>query len=175
MRSTRVHLMLAASVAFALTAMPAWAGNGNGHGNGGNGNANANGHDNHGATASSLGALNAAHASPDALANASPNSRVGKIAAYKEAALAAQGAADAEAAINDALAKDDMNGDGIVDVTDGTLDFNGDGIVDAADAEAEQAAVGALDTNGDGVLDSTDAQSAQTAAADAQATADAAL
>ena len=33
---------------------------------------------------SALGALNAAHASPTALANASPNSRVGKIALYAE-------------------------------------------------------------------------------------------
>ncbi|MGH7125454.1 MAG: hypothetical protein ACREFI_13850 [Stellaceae bacterium] len=38
-----------------------------------------------GLTASALGALNAAHASPNALAHASPNSRVGKIAAYKDA------------------------------------------------------------------------------------------
>ena len=35
--------------------------------------------------ASKLGALNAAHASATALANASPNSRVGKIAAYRDA------------------------------------------------------------------------------------------
>lgn len=34
---------------------------------------------------STLGALNAAHTSPNALAHASPNSRVGKIAAYKDA------------------------------------------------------------------------------------------
>jgi len=38
-----------------------------------------------GSTASALGALNAAHASPNALARASANSRVGKIAAYKDA------------------------------------------------------------------------------------------
>ena len=38
-----------------------------------------------GAMASTLGALNAAHASPNALAHASPNSRVGHVAAYKEA------------------------------------------------------------------------------------------
>jgi len=35
--------------------------------------------------ASGLGALNAAHASPQALANAAPNSRVGRIETYKEA------------------------------------------------------------------------------------------
>lgn len=40
-----------------------------------------------GASASDLGALNAAHASPQALANASPNSRVGRIAAYRDAVL----------------------------------------------------------------------------------------
>src|SRR5262245_38138027 len=96
----------------------AWAkngnGNGGGHGNGngnghGNGNGKANGHDKTAnakskastvsdddanvedddtASASELGALNAAHVSPTALANASPNSRVGKIAAYKEAEVA---------------------------------------------------------------------------------------
>jgi len=38
---------------------------------------------NHGSIASALGALNAAHASENALANASANSRVGLIAAYK--------------------------------------------------------------------------------------------
>lgn len=40
-----------------------------------------------GASPSELGALNAAHASPQALANASPNSRVGRIAAYRDAVL----------------------------------------------------------------------------------------
>jgi hypothetical protein len=40
-----------------------------------------------GASPSELGALNAAHASPTALANAAPNSRVGRIAAYKAAVL----------------------------------------------------------------------------------------
>ena len=39
------------------------------------------------ATPSELGALNAAHASPQALAHASPNSRVGRIAAYRDAVL----------------------------------------------------------------------------------------
>ena len=37
---------------------------------------------------SELGALNAAHANPNALANASPNSRVGRIAAYRDSVLA---------------------------------------------------------------------------------------
>jgi hypothetical protein len=41
-----------------------------------------------GSTASQLGALNAAHASPNALAHASPSSRVGKIAAYKDSVAA---------------------------------------------------------------------------------------
>ena len=60
-------------------------GNGNGssngnsasHANNGNGQTNGNG--------SGLGALNAAHASPNAFANASANSRVGRIRAYEEA------------------------------------------------------------------------------------------
>src|SRR4029453_6216748 len=120
MRSThRLPLLLSAGIAgLFLTAMPlgfdgstigpvqAWAGNGKGPGPAGeNGNGNANGHDNvagenHGSTASKLGALNAAHASDTALANASSNSRVGKIAAYKEAELAAKAAA-ADAATAD--------------------------------------------------------------------------
>ncbi len=48
-----------------------------------------------GSIASKLGALNAAHASATALANASPNSRVGKIAAYRDANAASLTAADA--------------------------------------------------------------------------------
>lgn len=42
-----------------------------------------------GALAAQLGALNAAHASPTARANAAPNSRVGMIATYERAMLAA--------------------------------------------------------------------------------------
>ncbi len=42
------------------------------------------------ASASELGALNAAHASPKALENAAPNSRVGRIAAYRDAVLAGE-------------------------------------------------------------------------------------
>lgn len=91
-------------------------GNGGGRGNAGNnggihggGNhANANGasrsftegaktspsaNKSKGSIASKLGALNAAHASANALANASPNSRVGKIAAYRDAAVAEKTAA----------------------------------------------------------------------------------
>jgi len=88
-----------ASIAtLAFTADAAFAGNGNGNngngnGNGGsrnngnNGNGNGNGKNNHGAIASALGALNAAHANENALLNASPNSRVGMIAAYRDAAV----------------------------------------------------------------------------------------
>lgn len=53
------------------------------------GHANASQAANHAALASALGALNAAHAAPTALANAAPNSRVGKVAAYDRAMLAA--------------------------------------------------------------------------------------
>jgi hypothetical protein len=107
-------------------------GNGNGNGNsGGNGNGNGNGGSgsasssqgnsstkvantekatkiekatkvNHGAIASQLGALNAAHASPQAFAHASLNSRVGKIKSYylaNQEALTAQIAADATDAL----------------------------------------------------------------------------
>ncbi len=183
MRSTRrLHLMLTAGVAaLALTALPvgfngslsldlaqAWAGNGNGHANG---HADAHGQtDSHGATASSLGALNAAHASDTALANASPNSRVGKIAAYKEAELAAQAAAAAAAeaeavhtAGQDAFAAADLNHDGVLDDAE-----------KAAMTPDQQAAIAAADTNGDGVIDDSDVADVQ-AATDAQTTADAAL
>lgn len=48
--------------------------------------------------ASKLGALNAAHASPQAFANASPNSRVGRIAAYAAAVEAGRTLEEAQAA-----------------------------------------------------------------------------
>jgi hypothetical protein len=74
------------------------AGNGNGGGNrsaGANSNAGGKAHPaNHGAVASALGGLNAAHASPAALLNASPTSRVGKIAAYADANAAVQAVAN---------------------------------------------------------------------------------
>ncbi len=166
MRSThRFPLLLSVGIAGLLvTALPfgfdgstfgpaaAWAGNDNGHGNG-HGNGNANGHDKHaekdkskGADASKLGALNAAHASETALANANPNSRVGKIAAYKEAELAAKAAAadaaaadqavaDAQEALDSALAAN-ADVDPLNDVDQATID----GLTqDVADAEAAAA------------------------------------
>ncbi len=91
---------------FGFASAMAGNGHGNGGGGGGNGNAGGNGNGNagansnaggngnagvnsnaggngNGATASALGALNAAHASAQALENASPNSEVGKIATYQ--------------------------------------------------------------------------------------------
>jgi hypothetical protein len=47
-----------------------------------------------------LGALNAAHASPTALANASPNSRVGMLGAYAEAVKDGKTAEEAEKALS---------------------------------------------------------------------------
>jgi hypothetical protein len=161
-------------------ASQAWAGAENGHGNG-----NANGHDKHAdkdksaengdsdddADAHDLGALNAAHASDTALANASPNSRVGKIAAYKEAELKAQAAADAatEAEAVQAAGKDAFD----------AADLNHDGMLDDAEKTAmtpdQKAAVAAADVNGDGVIDDKDTADVQAAADAAQADADAAL
>jgi hypothetical protein len=76
----------------------AHAGNGNGNGNGNSengaqskGNKGQNDHSGKGSTASALGALNAAHANPNALLHASPNSRVGRIAAYRDEVLATMG------------------------------------------------------------------------------------
>src|SRR6185312_7502641 len=197
MRSThRLPLLLSAGVAgVMLTALPfgfdsatfspvvaqAWAGAENGHGNG---NGNANGHDKHAdkdksadndsdddADASDLGALNAAHASETALAHASPNSRVGKIAAYKEAELTAKAAAAAAADAEAVQAA----GQGAFDAAD----LNHDGILDDAEKAAmtpdQQAAVAAADTNGDGVIDASDTAAVEAAAQQAQDDADAAL
>ncbi|HMO06812.1 MAG TPA: hypothetical protein PKD10_04075 [Paracoccaceae bacterium] len=72
-----------------------------------------------GALASELKGLNAAHASPQALANASPNSQVGRIATYRDAVLGTRSAtgdiADAQtvlAAARDALSAYDGSYDG---------------------------------------------------------------
>jgi len=177
MRSThRLSLFLSAGIAgLMLTALPvgfdgakfspvasqAWAGAENGHGHG-----NANGHDKHAgkdnsaenddsdddddADAHDLGALNAAHASDTALANAAPNSRVGKIAAYKDAEIAAKAAAAdaaaADQAVADAQGKLDAalaanaDADPVNDVDQTTID----GLTqDVADAEAAAATVDA--------------------------------
>ena len=197
----RLPLLLSAGIAgLMLTALPfgfdgatfspiaaqAWAGAENGHGNGnGNGHGNANGHDKHAekdnsadnddadddADAHDLGALNAAHASETALAHAAPNSRVGKIAAYKEAELTAKAAAAAAA---DAEAVHTAGEDAF-----GAADLNHDGVLDAAETAAmttdQQAAIAAADTNGDGVIDDTDTADVESAAQQAQDDADAAL
>lgn len=95
----------------------AYAGNGSGNG-GGNGNGGGKSGDKSsksskadkakkttktkagtGAIASELKGLNAYHASSTAFENAAPNSQVGRIAAYREAAMATQ---DAGAAVDDA-------------------------------------------------------------------------
>jgi hypothetical protein len=79
-----------------LTVNQAMAGNGHGNagGSGSNGKGSAsdtgqangigNGGVNHGAEASALGALNAAHASQQGLDNASPGSETGKIKTYQD-------------------------------------------------------------------------------------------
>ena len=63
--------------------------NASGQGSSSAGRGNANAPAGSGAIASALGALNAAHASPSAMANAAPNSQVGKMAAYDRAMIAA--------------------------------------------------------------------------------------
>lgn len=150
MRSTH-HLRLLAYAGIGglmLAAMPlglngssfgpeqAWAGNANGHGHGGgHGNATANGHEKHGSPAGSRGAPNA---SDTALANASPNSRVGKIAALKAAQLAAQTAASyARAAIFEAQTA--LNRTLVDAVTDGTVTAEEQAAIDAARDNLEAA------------------------------------
>ena len=135
-RITKIGLLAAIAAATlalspVLTEAPlgvgqAFAHPGNGNGNGGNGNGNGHapggagggdgdggasgiGPSNHGVVNSSLGALNAAHASKTALSHANPRSRVGKIAAYDRAvdthkSTAAQLAA-AQAAANKTVTK----------------------------------------------------------------------
>lgn len=94
-----------ATFASVTTAEAQKGGNGNGNGNarsqrGNNGNGSANreasnrgsngrGNNGRGAIASELKGLNAAHASPTALANASPDSMPGKLYTYQQATLAA--------------------------------------------------------------------------------------
>lgn len=78
--------------AMAVSATPASAGNAygrdnnpgnaNGHAKNGGPTANSNGN---GSLASAMGSLNSAHASANGLANASPNSRPGMLAAYMDA------------------------------------------------------------------------------------------
>ena len=189
----RAGLLLSAGViALAFTALPvqfdpagklfdtasAYAGNGNGKGNG-NGNGNAGGsaksqdaQSNNGSIHSALGSLNAAHASSTALANANPNSQVGKIAAYKDAAIAAQGAAqtvdDANAALADAeaaLDAADLN-------DDGTLDQAEKDAFTAAAQDAYNSALGVADTDLDGDVDDQDVSTQEQKDAFAQAAAD---
>jgi len=112
---------VSAKVAFARGGNGNGGGNGNAGGNGGgNGNAGGNGassaggvgsgsdagsaQSSHGALASSLGALNAAHASLTGLENAAPNSRVGRIATYKEIVAAEDTLADPNATAEDLAA-----------------------------------------------------------------------
>ena len=90
--------------------------------------------------ASQLGSLNAAHASETARANAAPNSRVGQIAAYEQATLAARAAETDEAmtafeqAAAEALAaasnKNNSDDPAVVAAVNGLL-----GISEEADAE----------------------------------------
>jgi hypothetical protein len=86
-----------ASLAVAvMVASPALAERGNGNGNSNSnsqGNANGQGKDGNngrGAISSELRGLNAAHASDTAFLNASPNSQVGRIAVYRDAAVATE-------------------------------------------------------------------------------------
>jgi hypothetical protein len=143
---------------------------------GGN-NAGAHGNPpNHANIASRLGSLNAAHASTTALENASPNSNVGRIAAYKEARIAAdeaQDAADAAQANADALQEiaDQLQATADEDQAAADEDPTNTDLQDAAD-EA-QAAADAAQADADAAL--ADADAAQAAADAADAESDAAL
>jgi hypothetical protein len=173
-------------------------GNGGGNGNGNGGSAKASGSHgnsgnkvakvakaekatkvNHGATASKLGALNAAHASATAFANASPNSRVGRIAAYGQASAAAVESGEALLAAQDQLASLNETvtnyNTALEDVTaaEGKLAEDApalQAIVDDLSATTEAKAAAAAELQG--LNDAVDA--AQTTADSLQAAADAA-
>lgn len=116
MKSLQSSLKVAGLLALALGPLPAvlahgtgfdaaFAENSKGNGNSG-GNSESKGSDTaggqkkgtdngNGDLASELKGMNAVHANPNALKNADPNSQVGKIAAYRDAALVTQAAEDA--------------------------------------------------------------------------------
>lgn len=120
-----------------ITAAPAYSQNSNANSNSSNNNRNANrdrgsrNNNGGGSTASSLGALNAAHANANALANASNNSRVGMIAIYKAAVMAT---AEAEGALK-------WFEDNCETPVDATIEAKCTALLDAATAEALKAAI----------------------------------
>jgi hypothetical protein len=149
-------------------------GNGNGNGNGG-GNAKANGGgekaavksggtetkkktkvsakakrlaDELGISPSELGALNAAHANPNAFKNASPNSRVGRIGAYRDAVLAGrelEAQLDEKQALLDGLTPPDREVADIESDLDSALDDIAAKAGEVARIEAEIAAAPEVD------------------------------
>ena len=125
-------VMSGVAATVSITASPAFS-QGNSAGNR-NENSNRGGRDNNngrGSVASSLGALNAAHANANALANASENSRVGMIAIYKAAVMAT---AEAEGALK-------WFEDNCEDPSDTTIAEQCTALLDAATAEALAAAI----------------------------------
>lgn len=120
-----------------------------------------------GAHPSELGALNAAHANPNALKNAAPNSRVGRIAAYRDAVLAGEELADELAAKEEELAALDPP-DRPSEAVQTDLDLATEEVetaaAEVARLEAELEAAGGSDPTIEG-----DLQAARDTLADAQA------
>lgn len=203
-QNSRIRLSLAAGVAaVAFIALPlgfdastlsidmtqAIAGNANGHDKD-HGNGNAEGHDtiasngnSHGSTASKLGALNAAHASETALMHANPNSRVGKIAAYKEAEIEAQALqAEAEALAEAAATADQAISDANQALTDAqqaladaqALNADAELANDVPQDQVDALSQAVADAETDLAAAEQAAEGADAAAAEAQAAADAA-
>lgn len=121
-----------------------------------------------GLSASDLGALNAAHASPQALANASPNSRVGKIAAYKAAVMEGR-------ELEEELAAKRAELDGLTPPDRPTADIQTD--IEAADLAAAEASAQVAeleadlaDAGGTDPVIEADLAAARIAAAEAEAT-----
>ena len=128
-----------------------------------------------GKIASKLGALNAAHASAQAFAHASPNSRIGRIAAYYHAneAAAEAAAAASEAQANLDLVKAVTAAQAEIDALDPT-DPDYDANLAAAQTKLTEAQAAAIAAGLDGVTEAdaqaaADAAAAEAAAADAEA------
>lgn len=121
-----------------------------------------------GKAASSLGALNAAHASPSALANAAPNSRVGQVAAFARAMEAKDVDAAAQALAN---ASNKSISQSTVESVNAILGLHSSPALDAAVA-VRAAAIQRGDTVGDvgpGATTGVSAGVAATASAEAPA------
>jgi hypothetical protein len=179
-----ITALFVSAISLAMVPAASFANNGNGKGNGNGGAAKVQGQSgaNHGALASELKGLNSAHASANALAHASPNSRVGKNRIYQQAAIETNTAA----ATKDIADQDVVSATANLDAANQTL-ADANAALTSAQADLQAAIDGGLDTTAaqaavdaatlavtDATTAQTDAQAALGAAAQAAAEAQAA-